>query len=66
MKTSKCEFQMKTFNRKRYIPRNYCLLIILRELGGGNSLKSKPENNVKWHYLWQVEPEVCVLNYPSE
>lgn len=56
---------MKAFNRKRYIPRNY-LFIILRELGGGNSLKSKPENKVKLHYLWQVEPDVCALNNPSE
>lgn len=57
---------MKAFNRKRYIPRNYHLFIILRESGGGNSLKSKPENKAKLHYLWQVEPEVYVLNNPSE
>lgn len=57
---------MKMFNRKRYITRNYHLLIVLRELGGGNALKSQPENEVKWHFLRQAEPEARVLHNPSE
>lgn len=57
---------MKMFNRKRNITRNYCLLIVLRELGSGNALKSQPESKVKWHFLWQVESEGCALHNPSE